>query len=311
MRNINKNKISLIVPTLNAGSLWEQWLEALKLQNLQPKFIMIVDSGSEDETVELAKKYGLNVKNINKNEFNHGATRQMAIEELHGNADIIIFMTQDAILSNYDSLQKIIDSFDDANIGAAYGRQLPHMNAKPLGAFAREYNYGEESYIYSKEDIPKYGIKTAFLSNSFAAYRVSALNEVGGFPSNVILGEDMVVAARMLMNSWCTAYVSDACVYHSHDYTLLEEMRRYFDIGVFHKEENWLLDEFGKPEGEGLRYLKSEMKYLLKNNWLLIPSSIIRTTCKFVGYKLGRFERILPLSMKKKLSMHHNYWNKV
>jgi rhamnosyltransferase len=70
---------------------------------------------------------------------------------------------------------------------------------------------------------------------------------VAGFPEKLILGEDMVVAARMLQAGWSVAYVSDAQVYHSHGYTIAQEFKRYFDIGVMHQDQAWILQEFGKP----------------------------------------------------------------
>ncbi len=66
-----------------------------------------------------------------------------------------------------------------------------------------------------------------------------------------------------------------------------QEFKRYFDIGVFHKCENWILEEFGKPKGEGIRYIKSELRFLLDNCvYHLLPESFIRNILKFIGYKL-------------------------
>ena len=76
----------------------------------------------------------------------------------------------------------------------------------------------------------------------------------------------------MILQNYALAYVADATVYHSHSYTILQEFKRYFDIGVFHKRESWILKEFGKAEGEGGKYVKSEFTYLLnKKAYLKIP----------------------------------------
>jgi rhamnosyltransferase len=158
--------------------------------------------------------------------------------------------------------------------------------------------------------VPKYGIKTAFLSNSFAAYRVSALKEVGGFPAHVILAEDMIVAAKMLQAGYQVAYAADACVYHSHDYTPWQEFKRYFDIGVLHAKEFWLLETFGAPTGEGKRFVLSEWRYLLKHALWLLPLSVINTGMKWCGYQMGRHEAYLPEWAKVKLSMYKGYWQK-
>jgi rhamnosyltransferase len=103
-------------------------------------------------------------------------------------------------------------------------------------------------------------------------------------------------------------YQANACVHHSHHYTYAEEFRRYFDIGVLHAREPWLLRNFGKVGGEGMRYLRSEIRFLMASAWYVIPSAVIRTACKFAGYKIGRYERLLPTKLKKIFSMYKVYW---
>ncbi len=153
------------------------------------------------------------------------------------------------------------------------------------------------------------GFKSIFISNSFAAYRREALFAVGGFPSDVIFGEDTIVAAKLLLAGWKIAYVADAQVYHSHAYTSTQDFKRYFDIGVLHSRESWLLQEFGGTGGEGSRFVRSEWNYLWPQYWWLIPSALIRTALKLVGYRLGRIESKLSLRIKRRLSMHRRFWN--
>lgn len=217
-------------------------------------------------------------------------------------------MTQDALLTEPDAVQKLMSVFDDPTVACAFGRQLPHSDATPLAAHARLFNYPETSRVVSFADKDRLGLKTCFMSNSFAAYRVADLSAVGGFPSNVILGEDMAVTARLLLEGKRVAYQADACAYHSHNYTPLEDFRRYFDTGVFHAREQWLLDAFGGANGEGLRFVKSEQRYLLENAPWLIPSALLRTVLKLVGYRLGRAEAGLPLALKRRLSMFSGFW---
>ena len=131
---------------------------------------------------------------------------------------------------------------------------------------------------------------------------------VGGFPQDVIFGEDTITAAKFLLAGWKIAYVAEAQVYHSHSYTWRQDFKRYFDIGVLHARENWLLKEFGSAGGEGSRFVRSELNYLWPRYWWLIPSALIRTALKLVGYRLGRIENKLSLGWKRKLSMHPNFW---
>ena len=134
------------------------------------------------------------------------------------------------------------------------------------------------------------------------------LMAVGNFPARVILGEDACVAGRLLLAGKSIAYQADACVQHSHNYSLREDFQRYFDTGVFHAREAWLLEAFGSASGEGLRFVKSEMGYLVRHAPGRIPEALVRTLLKWLGYRLGRLERFIPLAIKRRMSMFRGFW---
>ena len=299
-------KCVVIVPTLNAAADWVTFCEALKA-NIDPGSVVIVDSASSDETLALAHEAGFKVLNIQRHEFDHGGTRQFAVDSIV-DYEIAVFLTQDALLSNAKSIQILVDSFEDPEVGAAYGRQLPRHAAGPIEIHARLFNYLAESNTRSLDTRQKLGFKSIFISNSFSAYRISALKAVGGFPRQTIFGEDTITAARLLLSGWKIAYVADAHVYHSHSYTWRQEFRRYFDIGVLHTRESWLVDEFGGTGGEGARFVRSELRHLWPRYWWLIPSALIRTALKLAGYRLGKMERHLSLGLKRRLSMNRSFW---
>ena len=301
-------KIQVIIPIYKPDHKLIELLKKIKEQSIEDIPLLIIDSGSNDEYKSEIKNMNCLVKKIDVKTFNHGGTRQMGAD-MFPDKDIYIFLTQDAILANEKSIENIVKVFNNSNIGCAYGRQLPHKEANLFSSYARLFNYKDRSYIYSINDKEKYGIKTAFCSNSFAAYRRKALNEIGGFPINTILSEDMYVAAKMLLNKWSVAYCSDAIVYHSHDYTIWQEFKRYFDIGVFHSRESWIRDTFGGAEGEGKKYIISEFKYLIERNIMLIFPMIIRDIMKFFGFRLGMKERFINKHIKRKISMIKNFWN--
>lgn len=272
--------------------------------------VTCVDSSSQDGSFEiLQNEKSIFLHSIEGKLFDHGGTRSLAKDLCDG--DIIVYLTQDALPLSVDDITRLVAVFEDETIGAAYGRQLPYEQTNLFGKHLRDFNYTEQSYVRSLDDKSKYGIKTAFLSNSFAAYRRTAMDQIGWFKDGLILGEDTYAGAKLLQAGYKLAYVADAQVYHSHSYSVWEEFKRYFDIGVFHQMESWILGEFGKPEGEGMRYIKSEFKFLLAHNaYHLIPEFIIRNGMKFLGYKMGKHHSKLPKSWVKKFSMHHRWWDK-
>lgn len=300
-------KVACIIPTYNGKKDLHRLLDSLDEQTAVFE-LFIVDSSSRDGTFELAKSRCRNVISVCGEDFNHGGTRQMMVDHNVG-FDIYVFLTQDAYLEDPQAIEKIVTPFANAEVAAVCGRQLPHLDANVLASHARFFNYPERSRTKSLSDAPELGIKTPFMSNSFSAYRRTALLEVGGFPEHVILSEDMYVAAKMLMAGWKVAYASDAICRHSHNYTQVEEFRRYFDQGVFHAREKWIRENFGGAGGEGLRYVRSELGFLGLHRLHLWPAAILRNACKLLAYKLGQLEQHLPIWLKKKMSMHRRYWD--
>lgn len=301
--------ISVIIPTLNAEEFLGRLFRSLRNQSTTVDEVIVVDSSSDDNTVALAKLFGATVIVVKRDEFDHGSTRTIAGKKSKG--DILIYLTQDVLLVNDYSIEYLVKPFSDhADIGAVYGRQLPCKDSTPYGAHLRCFNYPSASYVRDIHDKNKYGIKTAFLSNSFTAYRKKAMEEIGWFKEDIILGEDTYAGAKLLLSGHKLSYVAEATVYHSHNYSLSMEFKRYFDIGVFHKTETWILKEFGNATGAGFKYIGSELLYLLKHKqYLLIPQSFLRSGLKFIGYIFGKNYNKLPIHIIKRLSMHGSWWN--
>lgn len=300
-------KVAIIIPVYHPDWKFLSLLEILEKQTVHDIPVLIIDSGSDEKYYKYLISSRYSVKKISADDFNHGGTRQLGMD-FFPNKDVYIFLTQDAVLTDENDIYNLLKPFSDETVGCAYGRQLPQHDATFFAAFARDFNYGKKSYVRAFSDHTQYGLKTVFISNSFAAYRKDAMIDVGGFPSDTILSEDMYVASKMLLAGWKIAYVADAKVYHSHNYTVAQEFHRYFDIGVFHAREPWIRDKFGNAEGEGKRYVLTELNMLLKNNPVNIPEMFIRDGAKFFGYRLGILERYLSKSQKRKLSMTKSFW---
>ncbi|WP_057940488.1 glycosyltransferase family 2 protein [Algoriphagus resistens] len=302
-------KVNLFIPTLNAGPIWKEVLVGIAMQSYPISRLIVIDSGSTDGTLDLINEETCDLIQIDKKDFDHGGTRQMAAER-YPDADVFVFLTQDAILADADAIKVMVEALKgNAELGMVYGRQLPHKNAKVLETHARLFNYPAESKVKGMEDADRYGIRTISCSNSFAAYRKTAFFEVNGFPTGSILGEDVLIAGKMLLDGWKMAYLSNSKIHHSHDYSAIEEFKRYFDIGVFHVNNQWIFENFGRAESEGLKYLKSELKYTFKHNPLLIPKCLIATGAKLIGYKLGLHYQSLPVGLRKSFSMTKAYWS--
>ena len=299
--------VSVIIPTLNGEKWLDSLLSRLKKQTLPVEEILLIDSGSTDSTQQIARQHGVRVHEIAAKDFDHGATRTLAAGLVSG--DILVFMTQDAVPERKDSLEKLVAPLVEERIAATYGRQLPARDASIFSEHLRLFNYPDRSEIRCWQDRSRYGFKTIFISNSFAAYRRNVLAAHGFFPSNLLFGEDTLTLAKLIENGYCVAYVSDACVWHSHNYSLTQDFKRYFDIGVFHVNQREQLMKFGGPGGAGKKYVFSELSMLAaRKKYGLLPESVMRNLGKFVAYNLGKRYKMFPRGWARRLSMNYNWW---
>ena len=306
--------------------------------------VVVVDSGSTDGSLELSQQAGFAVLHTKAQDFNHGATRQWALDQgflnLQPNPpngttpsattstspsalaiastppEFIVFLTQDAILASPKALEELLQAFQDPQVAAAYGRQLPNHDAHWLETHTRAFNYPDVSRTVQLQDKATLGIKACFLSNSFSAYRLQALMAQGGFPAHLPLGEDTFTAAKLLLSGQSLRYQATAEVYHSHNYNGLQDFQRMFDTGVFHAQNPWLLQSFGKAEGEGAKLVKSQWAYLkaqasqphhpnlLQGIFQLLSANAM----KLLGYKFGRAHQWLPKALVKKFAMNKVFW---
>lgn len=303
--------VSLIIPTYNGESTLRELFAVLHYQTLQPDETLVVDSTSTDKSVDVCTSHGADVTVIPQNSFDHGGTRTMLAQRAVG--EFLLFFTQDAIPTTRDAVERLIQPMvDDPAVACTYGRQLPDKNAGFPAAHLRGFNYPPESTVRRYADRDQLGIRTIFTSNSFAAYRRSALEEVGYFKNGLIFGEDTCTVGRLLQAGYAIAYVADATVYHSHDYSLDEEFRRSFDIGVLHISECELFEDFGNAESRGREYVKSGLQELWKRKrYAELADFAARTLIKYAGYKLGRNYAMLPSALVPELSMHKSWWKKV
>ena len=176
------HKVAIVIPTCNAGREFANLLAEIARQSLPIDYKLVIDSTSADGTADVAGNQGWQVRSIPQAEFSHGGTRQMAVELLPEDIEIVVFLTQDVRLPDRYSLETLVGSFVDCRVAAAYGRQVPHEGASIYAAVDREFNYPAVSRIKSMADSRELGIKTTVRADAFGAYGVQDLLKIGGLP---------------------------------------------------------------------------------------------------------------------------------
>ena len=216
-------------------ALWKQAVAAYPIEQV------LQELPCEHEVIHIAKK-----------DFDHGGTRQFGAE--YSDADVMIFMTQDAVPADEFLVEKLVEVLETGGevttVAVAYARQLPQKDCHIVEQYTRQFNYPEQSRIKTKADIPVLGIKTFFCSDVCAAYRKDLFEELGGFESPVIFNEDMFFAANAISHGYGVAYVAEAKVIHSHNYTMRQQFHRNFDLAVSQKQHPEIFEQVSS-EAEG------------------------------------------------------------
>ncbi len=295
-------EVSVVIPTLNAGERLRRLLLSLREQTI-PLEIIVVDSSSEDETPEIARRYAHKFMTVRREDFNHGLTRNLALSRAEG--EVVVFMSQDALPEREDTIETLIRPLERGEVVLSYARHIPPPGTRPPEVFFRLFSYPPRSEIRHAGMLREHGLRVFSNSNVCAAYLKEKLLEIGGFP-RVILSEDLYAAARLVLAGYRIMYNAEARVYHAHHLTLKGMFQRYFSIGVFYAENRWIKEYGGR--GDTLRFFLQEMLFLAEDEAFWIPYAVAENMARLAGLLLGMNYRIFPKSLLPALSGYRHYF---
>lgn len=297
-------KVSIVIPTYNGGSLFQEVLEGVFKQSLKPYEVIVIDSSSSDGTDKIAKKFPVKFQKIKKSEFGHGKTRNYGAKIAKGS--YVVFLTQDAVPRNKSWLKNLIKSLDSPKIAGAFSRQVARNQAIPMEKFFYSKMYPAKSKTITKAVMHSQEI---LFSNASSAVRRSFILK-HPFAEDILMSEDLAWAYEVLNEGYKIAYEADSLTTHSHNTSFKMLFKRYFDFGVSHEEikakENQDFAFFGK----GLATALQEQGYLAKNGHIAwLPRSISYNSAKFLGLMVGRNHRHLPRPVKRQFTSYYKeYW---
>lgn len=335
-------ELDVIIPTYHPGKTFAFLLRKLWQQDFPVHKVILMNTeealfGSEaNEAVLDMQQKGMciEVHHLAKRDFDHAATRRLGVS--YSEADAFLCMTDDAIPANSQLTLHLMqalyggvtekgsrdraagnekqasdsESQQPCRIAMAYARQLPNDTCAEAERFTRAFNYPAVSMVKTAKDLPRLGIKTYFASNVCCAYDRAAYEKTGGFCKTAIFNEDMIFAAAAIRAGYGIAYAADAEVVHSHNYTAMQQFHRNFDLGVSQAMHPEVFA--GLPsEGEGIRLVKQTAKHLLScGKFWLLPDLIIKSGCKYMGYRLGKAWKQLPHGLALSCAMNRDYLKK-
>ena len=307
------DKVDVIIPVYKPDQKFLTLIESLEQQTVPVNRIIVMNTEQKyfDRLfygTSFPNDYSnITVKHISKREFDHGKTRNRGV--LLSDADFFVMMTDDAIPADEYMLEELVKPLYQKNVAAAYARQLAGEESSEAEKYTRTFNYPDESVIKTKADLERLGIKTFFCSNVCAAYNRKIFDVLGGFVKHTIFNEDMIYAAGAVKAGYGIAYAAEAKVYHSHNYSFLEQFHRNFDLGVSQAEHPEVFEAYSS-ESEGTRLVKQTVQHLWESGMKSqIPHVIMQSGFKYIGYLFGKHYRHLPKKAIVAMSSNKEYWS--
>ena len=300
--------ITVICPLYKAQKYLHNLHESLLMQedvNIKEIKYLLTNTGDGiEKVIENLEKAKLTITTPQK--FSHSLTRENAAMEAEG--QIIVFITQDINIKDKKWLYKLCAKIKEGKCEAAFSRQI--CDNKSIERYTRINNYPDKSRIVSKNDIERLGIMTFFFSDAASAVKADIYKQLNGYDNKDLLtNEDMYFSYKLIHNGYRIMYNAEAMVIHSHDYKFEQLFKRYFDQGVFLKQNDYLLNY--KANDSAFKLLKFvAFESLKEKNFRAFFNIVPNFAARFLGNKAGQRYRSMPIEKLIKYSSNRYYWER-
>jgi rhamnosyltransferase len=312
--------VSVAIPVRNGANVLEETLASVRAQRLDPPVsveLLVCDSASHDDSVSIARAYDAEVIEIPVERFSHGETRNLLMGRSQG--EHVAFLTQDAVPADQAWLARLLGGFALApDVGLVYGPYLPREDASPM--VARELTEWFQSFAHDGlPRIDRLGARERAIPTSELQGIRGYFTDANGCLARsaweavpfraVPYAEDRALAVDMLRAGYAKVYVPDAAVVHSHDYSMIDWLRRSFD------EARAVCDVYGSFESADLRRnglivwgkVGADVRWVRAHGgpWLpaLVARSVIHHVLRAAGALLGARAAALPGPVVRTLSL--------
>ncbi len=301
-----QREVSIVLPTLNAEAYLPALLKAAFSQRLEPKEILVVDSGSTDGTLRIAATHE-RVRVVPIEDFSHGKARNIGAAAAGG--EIVAYLSQDALPRNELWLSELVNPLGQERVAASYSRQIPRENASPMEQFFLLNRFPEEGVLREKPPGGgELGLEQVFFSNVSSAVKKEVLERFP-FDEDLIMSEDQQLSRDLLDGGYAVVYAPQSVVIHSHDYSLTDVFRRYLD-SVYSLQEIFSGHDMQASAAVGLSYLLKECRYIFGHHPKWIPYYILYTMAKSLGTLTGHWAGHIPRPVLKRISLHGSHWER-
>ncbi len=256
---------AIVIRALNEADHLPALLSGLLRQSKQPDQVILVDSGSTDDSVAIAEAHGADIVHIAPERFSFG--RSLNVGCRAANADILVFVSAHVYPTDEHWLANLVEPFEDDGIVLSYGRQTGDHRTKFSELQLMRQWFPEESTDDQR---------TPFCNNANCAVRRDWWER---FPYDESLTglEDLAWAEKALDAGGRIAYRADAAIAHIHDEDFGRIKNRYRREAIAHRR---IFDDqrLGAIEATmlfvanvGRDYLAAISRHKLRSNVIDIP----------------------------------------
>lgn len=205
--------VSIVIRTKNEARFLEETLRRLRGQDFYGECeTVIVDSGSTDATLDIAKNYDVRVLEIPQKEFSYGRSLNIGAENSRGR--FIVNLSAHAWPVDEKWLSNLVSGFSDYGVGAVYGRQLSNGGMNPFEALKNDQFFGSQEITFNNKH--KRRQAEPHFSNSNSAVRKTVWEKLK-FDENVGWAEDILWQEEVMSLGFSVVYVPAAVVSHTHE----------------------------------------------------------------------------------------------
>jgi glycosyltransferase involved in cell wall biosynthesis len=267
-------KVSIVIRTYNEERYLGSVLEKIQSQQMGDlsKEVIIVDSGSQDRTREIAESYGCRILHISKEEFTFGRSLNIGCAAATG--EYLAFVSGHCVPATDTWLVNLIKPLRENQCVYSYGRQMGNEQSK----FSERQLFNK--YYPEVSQLPQQGF---FCNNANAALKFEVW-EVNHFNEELTGLEDMELAKRLVERGYKIGYVADAPIYHIHEETWRTVHRRYEREAI---ALQGIMPEVHVSFNDFVRYFASAV--LLDMAAAIEEKRLIRRSPEIVMFRLMQF----------------------
>jgi len=215
-------EVSIVIRSKNEEKYIGNVLDMIYKQSYQKFEIIVVDSGSTDKTIEIAKRYNARVFEIKPEDFTYGYALNYGFERAKGK--YVVCLSAHAIPVNQGWLGALLSNLVEEKIAGVMGKEIPHPDCNPFeyASLIRKYKkYGSKKVEISQKNDLTFG-------NANCVLRKDIWERIH-FNEELLFGEDYDWAEKVKDLGYRLTYEPEAVVYHSHNLSIKEVYRRFYN----------------------------------------------------------------------------------